>query len=33
MTRINAQYRFARIALLAATAISIAATVGGTNWH
>jgi hypothetical protein len=33
MTRITTNHRITRIALLLATAVSIAATVGGTNWH
>ncbi len=32
MTRITTNHRITRLALLAATAISIAATVGGSNW-
>ncbi len=32
MSRITTNHRFARLALLAATAISIAATVGGSHW-
>ncbi len=33
MTRITSNHRLTRLALLAATAISVAATVGGSNWH
>ena len=33
MTRITTHHRITRIAVLVATAISFAATVGGGNWH
>ncbi len=33
MTRITRHYRLTRLALLAATAISIAATIGNSNWR
>jgi hypothetical protein len=33
MTRITTNHRITRLAVLLATAITLAATVGGTNWH
>jgi hypothetical protein len=33
MTRTTLNYRITRLALLAASAVSLAATVGNSNWH
>jgi hypothetical protein len=33
MTRITSNHRITRIAFLVASAITLAATVGGSNWH